>query len=139
MKSEGIEFNQNQLSGIDITIKSSLSSYLDFKKIFGADIEKYQIQQMVEEIICWLTVYGDETKMLKRIIRQHYPQNVIRDEQLKKIIRLHYQGWGRLSKELLNGIEGADTETGEVYTIISALRNTNDNLMQIIKPEIYFY
>ena len=138
LKSEGIEFNQNQLSGIDITIKSSLSSYLDFKKIFGADIEKYQIQQMVEEIICWLTVYGDETKMLKRIIRQHYPQNVIRDEQLKKIIRLHYQGWGRLSKELLNGIEGADTETGEVYTIISALRNTNDNLMQILSRKYTF-
>lgn len=138
-KAEGLEISNEQVTGIDVTIKSSLTSYHDFRKIFGSDINKYQIQNMVEDIICWMTVYGDEEKMLKRVIRKNYTKEQIDDVQLKKIVRIHYQGWGRLSREFLNGIEGADRETGELYTIISALRNTNDNLMQLLSNDKYTF
>lgn len=138
LKAEGMEAEPDEITGIDLAIKASLASYHDFRKIFGDDVDKYSVQQMIEQIIGWITVYGDEAKMLWRIIRQNYPQESIHDEQLKKIIRLHYQGWGRLSREFLNEIEGADTETGESYTIISALRNTNDNLMQLLGQKYTF-
>lgn len=139
LRTEGIDTENEQISGIDITIKSGLTSYHDFRKIFGADVDKYEIRQMAEQIICWITVYGHEEKMLRRIIRQHYSQEIISDEQLTKVVRLHYQGWGRLSGEFLNGIEGADAKTGEIYTIITALRNTNDNLMQLLSQRYTFW
>jgi len=138
LKSEGVEIKQEQISGIDITIKSSLASYHDFRKIFGEKVDAYQTKQMIEDIILWITVYGDEDQMVKRIIRQNYSEEEISEEQMKKILRLKYQGWGRLSKEFLSELEGADTETGEVYTIISALRNTNDNLMQLLSQRYTF-
>ena len=138
LRTEGIDVENEQISGIDIAIKSSLTSYHDFRKIFGEEVDKYRIRHMIEQIICWITVYGDEAKMLKRIIRQNYSDEMISDEQLKKILRLRYQGWGRLSEEFLTEIEGADTETGEIYTIISALRNTNNNLMQLLSQKYTF-
>ena len=138
LRSEGVDVEEEQISGIDITIKSSLTSYHDFRKIFGEEVEEYRTKQMIEKIILWLTIYGDEVQMIKRIIRQNYSKAEISEDQMKKIIRLRYQGWGRLSKEFLNEIEGADTETGEVYTIISALRNTNDNLMQLLGQRYTF-
>lgn len=136
--SEGINLTETPLSGIDINVKASLISYHDFKKVFGKDIEKYAIQQMVEEIICWITVYGSEMGMLKRVIRKNYDEKLITNDQMKKILRLCYQGWGRLSREFLNGIEGADRETGELYTIISALRDTTDNLNQLLSYKYTF-
>lgn len=138
LQSEGVDVEQEQISGIDITIKSSLTSYHDFRKIFGEEVEQYRIKQMIEKIILWITIYGDETQMLKSIIRKNYSSEEISEEQLKKIVRLHYQGWGRLSKEFLSELKGADTETGEAYTIISALRSTNDNLMQLLSQRYTF-
>lgn len=138
LKAEGMDVENDQISGIDATIKSGLISYHDFRKIFGENADKYQTQQMIERIICWITVYGDEIKMIKGIVRQNYAQEIISDEQLRKIAGLRYQGWGRLSREFLSEIEGADTQTGEIYTIISALRATNDNLMQLLSQRYTF-
>ena len=138
MRSEGIDLKENPLSGIDIQIKSSLVSYHDFRKIFGDEIKKHSVQQMVEKLINWLTVYSGDEKMLKRVIRKVYSVDEISDEALRKIVRLRYQGWGRLSEEFLNGIEGTDTSTGEIGTILYMLRHTNDNLMQILSQKYTF-
>ncbi len=141
LRSEGIDLKENPLSGIDIQIKSSLVSYHDFRKIFGDEIKKHSVQQMVEKLINWLTVYSGDEKMLKRVIRKVYSVDEISDEALRKIVRLRYQGWGRLSEEFLNGIEGTDrstTSTGEIGTILYMLRHTNDNLMQILSQKYTF-
>lgn len=138
LKSEGMEVEADEIAGIDTAIRSGLTAYHDFKKIFGEQVKEYKIRQMIEQIILWITIYGDEGKMLKRIIRQNYTQEEICDEQLKKIIRLRYQGWGRLSREFLCELEGADAETGETYTIIDALRKTNDNLTQLLSQKYTF-
>lgn len=132
LRNEGVFQEGMELSGFDNNFKSALISYLDFKKIFGEKIEQYSVQCMVENIILWSTLYGEEPKMLKRVIRGQYSIKEISDEQLGKICRLKYQGWGRLSKEFLTQMEGADKEIGEIQTIIQALRNTNDNLMQLL-------
>lgn len=138
LKCEGIEAEATDLSGFDQTFKSSLTSYLDMKKIFGDSIHKYSYKEMAEDLILWITLYGDDPKMLKQVIRNHYASDRISDEQLKKVCHLKYQGWGRLSKEFLNGVEGVSVETGEIFTIIKALRETNDNLMQLLSSNYTF-
>lgn len=130
LKEKGVE-----LSGFDQNFKASLTSYLDFKKIFGEAMEQYSVQKMVESIILWITLYGEESRMLKRVIRSHYGIKEISEKQLAQICHLRYQGWGRLSKEFLTDIIGTDTETGEMCSIIQALRNTNDNLMQLLSQK----
>lgn len=139
LTAEGIDLKENLLTGLDINVKSSLTAYHDFRKIFGEDVKKYSVQQMIEDIIGWITVYGQESKMVKNVIRKKYGKEQITEEQLKKIIRLKYDGWGRFSREFLCELEGANKETGEIYTIIGALRETNDNLMQLLSQRYTFW
>lgn len=138
LKCEGIEASKDDLSGFDQTFKSSLTSYLDMKKIFGEEIRNYSCREMIENLILWITLYGDAPKMLKQVIRNSYGEDSLSEEQLKKICRLKYQGWGRLSKKFLNGIEGVCVETGEIFSVIKALRETSDNLMQILSSNYTF-
>ena len=138
LKSEGLINDDEEITGFDINFKSSMSSYLDFKKILGDKIDNYSVKMMVEQIILWITVYGDEISILKRVIRKQYDDNQISDEEIKKVSRLKYQGWGRLSRKFLDAIEGADKETGEIRTIIGALRDTQDNLMQLLGQKYTF-
>ena len=138
LRSEGYELKLEDLSGFDDPFKASLNSYISFGKIFGKRIREYPVQQMVENIILWLTLYGEDKSMLTRIIRKHYSENEISSDQLKDICRLSYQGWGRLSRELLQELEGTNKETGETMSIIQALRVTSDNLMQILSDKYTF-
>lgn len=138
LQSEGIDVQREDLSGFDQNFKSSLTSYMDMKKIFGEAVKQYSVQMMIEDLILWITLYGDDPKMLKNVIRNHYDFDHITEDQLKKLCRLKYQGWGRLSREFLKEVQGTSTETGEVFHIIGALHNTNDNLMQLLSQRYTF-
>ena len=134
----GLKLTEDDLSGFDENGKVSMSSYLDFwKKVFGERMAENAVQAMVEDIIKWKTIYGDDKQMLKRIIQQHYPDQLT-DAQLKAVAGFRYSGWGNFSKAFLNGIQGIDTETGETFTIIKALWNTNCNLMQLLSGRFTF-
>ncbi len=138
LKCEGYRVEQKDISGIDQRFKSSLGSYLEMKKIFGDEIRKQSMREIAEDLILWITLYGEAPKMLKKIIRSKYETTQISDKQMERICKLKYQGWGRLSREFLNGLEGTSIKTGEVFSIISALRNTNDNLMQLLSSNYTF-
>lgn len=71
------------------------------------------------------------------MIEREYPE-VFDKEQIKKICQLKYSGWGNFSDRFLNGVRGADKETGESYTIIEALWKTNYNLMQLLSKQFSF-
>lgn len=132
------ELSKEDLSGFDIDFKSSLNSYLDFKKkVFGDRIEDKKVQSMVEDIIRWITIYGDDKKMLKNVISKAYPDD-INAEELKSICKLNYSGWGNFSGKFLKDIEGMDKDTGECFNIIDALWETNNNLMQILSQRFTF-
>lgn len=137
-KKEDEELALEDISGFDIDFKSSLTSYLDFKKqILGEEIEKDKYKDIVENIIKWKTIYDDDSKMMKKMIEREYP-NVFSKDQIKKICRFKYSGWGNFSLSFLNGIRGADRETGENFTIIEALWKTNYNLMQLLSKQFTF-
>lgn len=138
LKKEDEELALEDISGFDIDFKSSLTSYLDFKKqILGEEIEKDKYKDIVENIIKWKTIYDDDSKMMKKMIEREYP-NVFSKDQIKKICRFKYSGWGNFSLSFLNGIRGADRETGENFTIIEALWKTNYNLMQLLSKQFTF-
>lgn len=77
--------------------------------------------------------------MLKK--RLHREFSYLTPEQLTSLTRLSYDGWGRLSRELLVNLlpaEGdscevlVDHTSGEVLNIISAMRQTSYNLMELL-------
>lgn len=120
------------LSGIDGEIKSSLKSYHDFKRLLE---NKIFTEDQVEEIIERIT-YSEDKKRIERWIKNKYPN--LQADDIKYISRLKYKDFGRLSGRLLNGIKGCGNSTGEEVTIIKALWETNDNLMQILSDRYTF-
>jgi CRISPR-associated endonuclease Csn1 len=117
------------LSGVDNEFKSSLRAYHDFYRILGNKVNKDPL--MVEDIILNIVIFGEDKKLLTDRIMKLYG-NKISIEQMKKIKRLQYSGWGRLSRKFLNGIEDVNHETGEIETIIQAMWNGQENLEELL-------
>ena len=115
------------ITGIDGDFKSSLKSYRDLLCYALTDAEK-------EEVIKAITIFGDDKKLLKKRIRL-IAGNKLSDEEVGKIAKLKYSGWSNLSKEFLTEVESTYKETGEVINIITALWQTNYNLMQLLYSE----
>ena len=132
------ELRREDLTGFDGDFKAQLKSYMDFgKKVFGKRIDEEPIQNIVEDIIRWSTIYDSDSKMVRRAIEQKYG-DVLTSEEIKNATKLHYTGWGNFSRKFLNGVVGVKNETGEVFTVIQALWETNDNLMQILSSDYTF-
>lgn len=135
---EDSELSSEDLSGFDQNFKASLSAQLDFEKqIFKEDFKKDSVKKIAEDIIRWKTIYGDDNRMVQNMVRQQYPE-VFTEEQLKKLNRLHYSGWGNFCAKFLTGIEGIHKDTGQQFTILQALWETNCNLMQLLSKQYTF-
>lgn len=132
--SQGTITAEDEISGIDDAIKTTLKSYHDFRRI----LEKTGDREMVEDIIRHLLIFGEDRSMLKKWLRKN--THGLDEEDYSYICRLRYSEWGRLSKVFLDGIVSADPEeeTGEAYTIIDMLRRTDKNLMQLLSDRYQF-
>lgn len=137
LHTRGIIETEEQVTGVDVSINSALTTYGKFKPIFGEDISKDSVQKMIEDIVFWCTVYGDSRKFLKARIEEKYG-NKLSEEQIKRILGFKFKDWGNLSKKFLE-LNGADTSTGESISIIRALWNNNLNLMELINSSLYNY
>lgn len=133
----GALVDENQLSGIDITINSSLSTYGKFKAILGEKIEEDFYKHMVEELVFWCTIYGDTKSFLREKIKENYSV-YLSDEQINRITGFKFKDWGRLSKEFLE-LQGCDKTIGESVSLIRMMWDTNLNLMELINSEHYTY
>ena len=129
---EGIADKNAEISGIDGDFKASLRSYHDFKEITGLNLT----DEEKENLILNVTLFGEDKDLLKKRIRKMYPQ--MTDGQLKTLCRLSYNGWGRLSRRFLEEITSPDQETGEAISIIRALWETNENLMQLLSRQYHY-
>ncbi|TCT14551.1 CRISPR-associated endonuclease Csn1 [Natranaerovirga pectinivora] len=130
LKCEGECEGNATITGIDDEVKADLKSYRDFKSVLG---EKFNYE-MVEDIIKWITLYANEHNSIKKRIKDNYADKLT-SSQINKICKLRYKEWGRLSKEFLTEIicdEFTDYSTGEVGNVINAMRNTTNNLMQLL-------
>lgn len=95
------------------------------KNIFG-ELNENNYEQC-EKLIYWITIF-EEKKILKRKIKKEYPE--ITDKQIKKLLKLNYSGWSRISKKMLVGLKAYDGEN-----IIEKLEKTSLNFMQIINKK----
>ncbi len=120
---------ETSITGFDGDFKSSLSSYIDFEKIIGSKVND---TEMVENIIRWITLFGESQTMLKDKIKSSYGDK-LDSKEIDRLVKLKISGWGRISEKLLKNIGGFSSETGEVFfSIIEAMHNTNENLMQLL-------
>lgn len=130
LKAEGFINGKGEISGIDITVKNDLKSYRDFKKILG---DKFNTEH-VENIILWITLYGESRKLIKSKIEAVYGDKYTKEE-IAKMSRLSYKDWGRFSRKLLTEIVSEklfNEETGECINIINAMRNNNILFMELL-------
>lgn len=123
------------ISGIDGGFNSSLSSLGKFSEMFGERALYDENREMIEQIIFWKTVYGNDKKFLKDKVRHAYGE-VLSEEEIKRISGFKFEGWGRLSEEFLK-MEGSSTADGdgEIRSLINALWETNDNLMELLSSK----
>ena len=124
------------ISGIDGDFTNTLSNYQKFANIFDTEILSYDQEKMAEQIIFWATVYGDSRKFLRDRIEEAYG-NLLSEAQIKRILGIKFRDWGRLSKSFLY-LEGADTETGEVKTIIARMWDESLNLMECLSDRFTY-
>lgn len=129
--------DESQVSGIDININNSLSSYGKFKAVLGDSIDEDTTKHMVEEIIFWCTVYGDSKKFLRERLEEKY-RDRLSPEQIKRIIGFKFKDWGKLSKEFLE-LTGCDKSDGEAKSLIRMMWDTNLNMMELINDDRYSY
>ncbi|MCD8286526.1 MAG: type II CRISPR RNA-guided endonuclease Cas9 [Clostridia bacterium] len=123
---------REQFSGIDIyeekDFRTSLASYNDFA-FLGEKRDSHP--EMCEDIIRWITVISDKTRLACRI-RENYGK-ILSEAEISRLASLKYNGWGRLSKELLAGIRSSKCANcnGESVSIIEKMRESGENFMEI--------
>lgn len=130
---EGIDKEEAvEIKGVDGGFKSSLATWIDLKNILGEDFTR----DKAEEIIKAITLFSMDKKILKK-----YLMRIVSEPVAKQLSKLRYTGWGRFSKEFLTEITPkvtddvqvlVDTSTGEIMNIITALKKTSLNLMEIL-------
>ncbi len=129
------------ISGIDIQINNSLSSYGKFKNIFGEKIELDTYKHVIEDLIFQCTVHGGSKNIIVEYIKEKYPEEVypeLNERNIKRILGFKFKDWGRFSKELLT-LQGCQKSTGEIVSIIRALWDTNYSFMELITSKEYSF
>ncbi len=118
-----------EIDGLADDLKANMKPYIDFKKAIG---NKVRNEEMIDDIVGLITVFGDEKEMLINRIKRQYG-TVLTDEEIQKISKLNYSGWGRLSAKLLKGLYSDNTHEN----IITLLETKSENFMQIINNDVY--
>lgn len=126
---------QNQLTVGEITgyqkekaFSSSLAPWIDFREIF--DEINDSNYDLIEKIIEDMTIFN-EGSILKERLKKAYNLD---QNKVKKIMKLKYSGWSRLSKKLINGIR-ADNKFGSSVSILDVMKESHMALMEIINDQ----
>ncbi|MDD9322565.1 type II CRISPR RNA-guided endonuclease Cas9 [Pediococcus acidilactici] len=106
---------------------SSLSTYIDFKNMFGERVNDPQFQEDLEQIVEWSTIFEDRGIFKAKLQALGW----LSEKQIQQLVAKRYKGWGRLSKKLLTGLKNA-----EGYSILDEMWHSTENFMQIqTRPE----
>lgn len=124
-------------AGLDVKIQgmadpekfnSTMSTYIDLRRIFGDQLNDDRRQNDFEKIIEYSTIFEDRKILGEKL---HADFTWLSEEQIKQLCRLRLQGWGRLSLKLLTRLTDADGQN-----VLERLLNGNDNFMQIVKDPV---
>ncbi|USS93465.1 type II CRISPR RNA-guided endonuclease Cas9 [Fructilactobacillus ixorae] len=109
-------------------VNNTLGTYNDFKSIFDSQLDDPDRQADLERIIEWSTIFEDEHIFKLKLDTVTW----LTPEQKTQLVKHRYQGWGRLSKQLLAGITNANGER-----VIDVLWNTDQNLMETLADDSF--
>lgn len=92
-------------------LESTLSSYHFFKDLLKFDVLTAQQEKVIEKIILWNTIFEDRTILKEKLKAQSFQteftsafSRVLAADQIQKICKKRFTGWGKLSKKLLTGL-----------------------------------
>ncbi|MEO5289169.1 type II CRISPR RNA-guided endonuclease Cas9 [Limosilactobacillus allomucosae] len=105
---------------------SSLSTYIDFKKIVGEKVDDTKYQDDLEKIVEWSTIFREGDYYSKQLATIDW----LTPRQRKQLAQLHFKSWGRFSKRLLTKIYD-----GQGNSVLDIMWHTNKNFMQIISTQ----
>lgn len=118
-------------AGLDGEIKGSFSTLRFFRRLFGDNFDV----DMCEEIVKWSTIMGNQADVANRAGREFN----LDAEIVKQLKGLNCSGWGRVSKTFLDSDEITTVvNSGEILTIIQAMRETGCNLMELLSQQYGF-
>lgn len=121
------------LSGVDVTVNSSLKPYLQFAKLVQGGFLSYaDVERIIQR-----ASYAEDKQRLRKWLRREFSS--LPESEVKYVAGLPLKEFGRLSKKLLCGLEGCDKESGENYSsILRAMWETNCNFMQLLSDRFTF-
>lgn len=131
LESNGLIEKNDQLSGLDETIKSSLYSYHIFRNLLDS---KKLTETQVEEIINHCAYSEDKSRLL-RWLRENFD---LPEEDFRYILRQNLKGFGRLSRRFLTQLPGGPRPDSEQKSILEWMWDTNENLMQLLSDRYTF-
>ena len=124
---------EDVLEGIDVTIKSSLKAHYEFRNLLAAGtLDKKDVESIIEH-----NTYVEDRGRYRNWINREFPN--LSAEDKKYIGKLKYNDFGRISKKMLNDLQGDDKTTGEMGSIMHFLWTTNDNFMQLLSNDRYTF
>ena len=113
---------------------NNMQSYIDFFGENGIFENTEYSEDDAENIIEWITIFQDKD-ILEKKVRKIY--NQLNDNQIDKIIKKTYSGWGSLSKKLLETKYYKDKTNETFKSILDIMAESSENFMQILNNDKY--
>ncbi|MDE5655339.1 MAG: type II CRISPR RNA-guided endonuclease Cas9, partial [Clostridia bacterium] len=133
-KNENLKLSKSDITGLreDDHLANIYKPYRDFKRILGDNFSEKNIQDIYEEIVKILTIFdvNDKQTRMERIEKalDKDKNNAVSQNQIMALAKLNYNGWGRFSEKVLNGIYSKEDNR---RTVIQVMRDTVKNFMEI--------
>lgn len=102
--------------------KTALSTYLDFKGIFGNEIDDPSREAQFEKMVLYATTFEDRAAYKAKLDQIDW----LNRQQKTALLSKNYQGWGKLSEKLLVGLKN---QAGQ--SILDELWQTNKRFREI--------
>ena len=131
MRQLGLVREDDTLEGVDEEIKSSLSTYHDFKGWLKKGLLS---EDDVESIVLRLSCTTDAVRMHEWLSKQPFADKLTQSD-IRKISRLKYSGFGRLSNRFLSDVEFCSLETGEKGCVLDFMDRENLVLMELLSSK----
>lgn len=123
---------EENLSGVDLEIPGDMRADLAIEAIDPNLLTRAEKDQIVRI----LTVLPDSSSMIYDRFKSLFGEKMT-EKQLQELAGLRFNGWGRLSDKLLNGITSAGPD-GQQRTILNMMWDYNYNLQEILSSQFTF-
>ena len=138
LEAQGAIQSAEQVTGIDITINNSLSSYGKMYAIFGEKLKEDKYRDIAEDIIYWGTIFADSRERFQSHLAKYVEQDILTESDVKRISGYKFKDWGRFSKALLE-LQGCDKSTGELISISQAMWENSLNFMELVNSDAFTF